>query len=168
MRAADGFHAGDIPDDLHERLAAVAILVQIADVARAHGSAQRDGDRVVDPLEPGGDVGDEGDVAAELGGDLAFVDVVGEGIRDYVIGEVLDVVLGGGLGSGAGVAGDAEDGGGCGYEWYKRGDADLGGGGVAAGVGDAFGGGDFGTVDQFGEAVCPAGVEAVVGAEIDD
>ena len=166
--AADGLHAGDIPDDLHERLAAVPILIQVADVAGAHGGSQRDGDGVVDPLEPRRDVRDEGDVAAELGGDLALVDVVGEGVRDDVVGEVLDVVFWGGFGARAGVAGHAEDGRGGGDEGHEWGDPDLGGGGVAARVGDAFGGGDPGAVDQFGEAVGPAGVEAVVGAEVDD
>ena len=110
---------------------------------------------MVDPLEPGRYVRDEGDVAAELVGYLALVDVVGEGVRDDVVGEVLDVVLGGGFGARAGVAGHAEDGRGGGDEGDERGDADLGGGGVAAGVGDAFGGGDLGAVDQFGEAVGP-------------
>ena len=168
MRAADGLHAGDIPDDLHERLAAIPILIQIADVAGSHGVSEWDGDGMVDPLEPGRDVRDEGDGAAELGGDLALVDVVGEGVRDDVVGEVLDVVLGGGFGARAGVAGHAEDGRGGGDEGDEWGDPHLGGGGVAARVGDAFGGGDAGAVDQFGEAVGPVGVEAVVGAEVDD
>ena len=48
---------------------------------------------MMDTLEPDGDVGDERDFLAELGGDFAFVDVVGEGVGDYVIGEVFDIVF---------------------------------------------------------------------------
>ena len=76
----------------------------VADVAGRHFLLEGDGDGVVDSLEPGGDVGHEGDGAVELGGDLAFVDVVGEGVGDDVVLEVLDVVLGGGFGACARVA----------------------------------------------------------------
>lgn len=50
----------------------------------------------------------------------------------------------------------------------ERRDADLGGGGIAAGVCDAGGAGDGAAGDEFGKAVGPVRGEAVVGGEVDD
>lgn len=50
----------------------------------------------------------------------------------------------------------------------QRRDADLGGGGIAAGVCDTGSAGDGAAGDEFGEAVGPVRGEAVVGGEVDD
>ncbi len=47
----------------------------------------------VNALKPDGDVGNECDRVAELGGDFTFVDVVGETVGDYVVCEVFKVVF---------------------------------------------------------------------------
>lgn len=87
-----------------------------------------------DALEPLGDMRDEESLGIEVVGDFAFVDVVCHGIGDEIVTEETDVVLRGGFGACARVAGDTEDGWGCGDEFEEGGDADLGGGGIASWV----------------------------------
>lgn len=67
---------------------------------------------MVDSSEPDGDVRDESHFMAELSADFFFVDVVGQGIGDQIVGEDVDVVLWRRLGTGTGVAGNTEDSGG--------------------------------------------------------
>ena len=167
--AADVLDQRALARDLDELLFVVAVLVELADVAGRHLVGQGDGDGVVDAGEPDGDVGDESHIGAELVGDLALVNVVGQAVGDEVVGEVVDVVLRAGLGAGARVAGHTEDGGVCrrGRDVLEEGrNTELSGGRVTAGVGDAGGRGDLVALGELGQTVCPGRVEAVVGAEV--
>ena len=152
-------------------LLVVAILVQLSYIPRCDGVGEGQGDGVVNTCEPDGDVRDESHLCPELGGDLAFVDVVGKGVGDQIVCEVIDVVFGGGFGAGARVTGDAEDGW-AGRFWGEVGDqgcdAELSCGGVAARIRNAGCGGDLVALDEFGETVGPGRVKAVVGGEVDD
>ena len=69
---------------------------------------------MVDSSEPDCDVRDESHFMAELSADFFFVDVVGEGVGDEVVGQDIDVVLWGWFGAGTGVAGNTKDCGGGG------------------------------------------------------
>lgn len=159
---------GSLTNDLDELLTGVAVLVDVADVAGGHLLVQGNADGVGDTLEPDCDVGDERNAGAQLGADLTLVDVVSQAVGDEVVGEEVDVVLGAGLGAGTGVAGDTEGGRLASKEGDKRSNTNLGGSGVAAGVGNAGGTGDLRAVDQLGQTVGPLGVEAVVGAQVND
>ncbi|GKT96419.1 LOW QUALITY PROTEIN: putative amino acid decarboxylase [Colletotrichum tofieldiae] len=144
-----------LADNLDELLAGVAVLVDLADVTRGDGLVQWNVDGGLDAAEPGGDVRGEGDVGAELGADLALVDVV-------------DVVLGRGLGAGARVPRNTEDGGRTAEVLDQGGNTQLRGSGVATGVGDLVGLVDFGAASQLGKTVRPGVVEAVVGGQVDN
>lgn len=104
VSSADVLDAGRLPCDAHQGLAGEAFLVEIADVARGERGGEGNVDGVMDSLEPGGHVRDEGHSRPQLRGDLPFVDMVCQAVGNDVIGEVFDVVLGAGLRSGAAVA----------------------------------------------------------------
>ena len=93
MRASNILHQRAFTNNFNEGLAFVSFLVQIPDIAGFEGFVEWYINGMMDTLEPDGDVGDERDFLAELGGDFAFVDVVGEGVGDYVVGEVFDIVF---------------------------------------------------------------------------
>lgn len=93
--ATDVLHQRRLTDDLDQLLTGVAVLVDLANVARRHGLVERDRDGVVNAAEPDGNVRDEGHLGAELGADLALVDVARQAVRNDVAREEVDVVLGG-------------------------------------------------------------------------
>ena len=82
---ADRFYGGYVANDFHKWFTFVALLVKIANITRGHFLGERDGDCVVDSLEPYCDVWDEGDGVVELGGDFLFVEMVSKGVRDDVV-----------------------------------------------------------------------------------
>jgi len=165
---ADVLDARRLPCDSHQGLAGEAFVVEVADVARGERLGERDADRVMDPLEPRGDMRDKRHLCTQLRRYLPFMDVICQAVRDDVVGEVFNVVLGARFRAGAAVARDAEDGGLAGEMGDERRNADLGGGGIAAGVCNTGGASDGATGDQFGKAVGPIGREAVIGGEVDD
>ena len=122
----------------------------------------------VDALEPDGDVRDKGDLGAELLRDLSLVDVVRQAVRDDVVREILDVVLRRRLGPRSRVARHAEHGWLAAEMRHQRRDGQLGRRRVAAGVRDPGRLGDLGARHELREPVRPAGIEAEVGAEVDD
>lgn len=119
-------------------------------------------------LEPDSNVGDEGNAGSELRADLPLVNVISQAVRDNVVREELDVVLGAWLGTSSRVSRDTERSGLSTEERNQRGDSNLGCSRVAARVGNASSLGDIGTCDQLGKSVSPLGVEAVIGAEINN
>jgi len=168
VRPADRLDARRLPADLHQLLPGVALLVQVPDVARRERLAQRDRDRVVDPLEPRRHVRDERHLDAQLAADLALVDVVRQAVRDDVVAEVLHVVLRRRLRARARVPADAEHRRLPAEELDERRDAQLRGRRVAPRVRDALRLRDVRARHQLGEAVRPLVVEAVVGREVHD
>ena len=169
--------AGDVPDerdvvlDVDELLTGVELSVELLGLLGGQGALlDGDGHGEGDALEPLADVGHEGDVVAHAGGDLALVDVVGQGVWDQVVAEELGVVLWGGLGTGTGVAGDTEHGWQAVNVLEQGGDGQLGARGVAAWVGDLSGAGNLLPVVELWEAVGPLGLgdESVVGGEVED
>ena len=170
MLSTDLLHAGHIPYNLDERLPLVPFLKDIPDVAGRDLLGERDGDGMVDALEPGCDVRDESYLPTQLRRHLPLVDVVCQAVRDDVVSQVLHVVLWARFGARSGVAGHAKD---CRVSCWrdvveKWGDSELGGGGVAAWVGNEAGGCNGTATSEFRKTVCPLGVEAVVSAQIYD
>lgn len=97
--ATDVLDTGGLAAHLDESLAGVSFLVQLSDVSACHCLVEWDGDCVVDALEPDGYMGDEGHFRSKLGANFALMDVVRQRVGNEVVGQVLDVVLWGRLGS---------------------------------------------------------------------
>lgn len=113
-------------------------------------------------------MGHEGNGGTKLSADLPLVNVIRQGVRDDVVGEVLDIVLGAWLGASAGVSRNTKDGGLSTEVGNNRSDSNLSSGGIAAGVGNTSSLGDLGATDQLGQAIGPLVVETVVGAQVDN
>lgn len=166
--AANILHARSLADDLHQSLACVSLLVQVADISARHGLLQGQADGVVDTLEPDGNVGDECNFNAKLAADLTLVDVICQAVGDDVASQILDIVLGAGLGACAGVTGNTKDGGLAAEEGYERCNTELCGGCVTPWVGNTGGFGNVGSIDKLWKTVGPLAIESVVCGEVDD
>jgi hypothetical protein len=113
-------------------------------------------------------MGHESNRSPQLSTDLPLVDVIGQAVRNHVVGEVLDVVLRARLGSSSGVSRDTEHGG-LSTEVRNNGsNGDLRGGGIATRVGNTSGLGNLGAANQLGKTVGPLAVETVVSAQVDN
>lgn len=113
-------------------------------------------------------MGDKGNGGTQLSANLALVDVISQAVGDEVVGQELHVVLGARLGASTRVSRDTEAGGLAAKEGNEGSNSKLGSGGVASRVGNAGGTGNLGALNQLGKTVGPLGVEAVVGAEVND
>lgn len=166
--AADVLDKRGLANNLDELLASVSVLVDLTNVTRGHALLEGDRDGVVDTTEPNGDVGNEGNLSAELAADLTLVNVASQAVRDEVVGEVVDIVLGRRLGTGAGVTGNTKDVRHTAKVLNEGGNAELGSGSIATGVGNLSGIRDVVSLDELGKTIGPRIVEAVVGRKIDD
>lgn len=61
------------------------------------------------PLEPLSDMRDKGDGTVKVIRDFSLVDMIGQGVRNQVVFQVLDVVLGRWFCSCAGISTDSKD-----------------------------------------------------------
>lgn len=165
---ADRLDARRLPGYPYELLSCIPVLIYLSDISTAERAVKWQRDCVVDALEPRRDVRDERNLNAELVANLALVDVVGEGIGDEVVPQVLDVVLGGRLCTRTRVPRNTEDSWLPAKELNKRRNANLRRSCVAAGIGDTLRPRNIRAGDELGETVGPLGVEPVVGREIND
>lgn len=109
--AGDRFYRRWLSNYLDELLSCISILVEIANVARAHlpvewdaygmlqsnirlWRANSNGSTYMNALKPNRHVRDKRDLGTKLLRYLAFVDVVRKAIWDNIIRKILDVILG--------------------------------------------------------------------------
>lgn len=92
--AADGLHQRRLPCYPDQLLASISFLIQLTDITTSHGFCKWNVDGVMDALEPDSYVGDERHLRAQLRAYLPLVDVVCQTVRDDVISEKFDIILG--------------------------------------------------------------------------
>src|SRR5271156_4815861 len=90
-----------LSDNLQQSFSGVSLLVQRTNITRCHLLLQGNVDGMVDALEPHGNMRDKSNINTQLGRNFFLVNMVSQTVRDEIVGQVLDVILGTRLGASA-------------------------------------------------------------------
>src|SRR5687768_1579502 len=95
--ATDVLHAWCLTSDLDQLLSSITFLIQLSDISACHTFFQRYRDCVVNTLEPNSYMRNECNFSAKSVADFTLVDVVGQTVRNDVVGQVVNIILGAGF-----------------------------------------------------------------------